>query len=129
MHQHLEETFHTSQKDAPILSGMSGNFQFCACALMDLKCPSTVKGPALSTLLLFTMSDSSKDLKRSLGFCTEDGSFDLDSKIANDKVFKDVHDSALLLKVQEGINKTKDTINEMVMGNTAKDLKAASKMK
>ena len=98
MHQHLEETFHTSQKDAPILSGMSGNFQFCACALMDLKCPSTVKGPALSTLLLFTMSDSSKDLKRSLGFCTEDGSFDLDSKIANDKVFKDMYDLAPLLK-------------------------------
>ena len=86
MHQHLEETFHTSQKDAPILSG---SFQFCARALMDFKCPNTIKGPVLSTLLLFTIRDLGKDLKRSLGFCTEDGSFDLDSKIANDKVFKD----------------------------------------
>ena len=128
MHQYLEETFHTSQKDASILSGMSGNFHFCACALMDFKWPNTVKGPVLSKLLPFTISDFGKDLKGSLGFCKEDGSFDLYSKIANDKVFKDMYDSALLLKVQEGINKTKHTINEMVMGN-AKDLKAASKMK
>ena len=47
MHQHLEETFHTNQKDAPILSGMFGNFHFCACALMDFKCPNTGKGPVL----------------------------------------------------------------------------------
>ena len=83
----------------------------------------------MSKLLPFTISDFGKDLKGSLGFCKEAGSFDLYSKIAYDKVFKDMYDSALLLKVQEGINKTKDTINEMVMGNTAKDLKAASKMK
>ena len=107
---------------------MSGSFQFCVCALMDFKCPNTVKGPVLSTLLPFPISDFGKDFKRSLGFCMEDESFDLDSKIANGKVFKDMYDSALLLKVQEGIDKTEHTINEMVTGN-AKDLKAASKKK
>jgi hypothetical protein len=67
MRQHLQETFHTSQKDAPILSGMSDNFYFCACALMDFKFPNTVKGPVLSTLLPFTISDFGKDLKNVIG--------------------------------------------------------------
>jgi hypothetical protein len=62
-------------------------------------------------------------LRIHLRFCTENGSlFDLDNKIANDMVFKDLYDSALQLTLQEKIDTTKHTINEMIMGN-AKDLK------
>ncbi|MGK3737507.1 MAG: hypothetical protein ACI8RD_003395 [Bacillariaceae sp.] len=94
---------------------------------MEYECPNTIKDPKVRLIESVHMGRSGRNLEKSVGFCTEGESFDLDNKIANDKVFKEIYYSALQLKVQEVIDTTKQTINEMAMGN-AKDLNAASKV-
>jgi hypothetical protein len=117
--------FYTSQKDAPIQSCLYDSFDFCACVLMEYEGPDTIEGlvPVASTMQAFNLGgDLGKNLKKTLGFCTEDGYFDLDNKIDND-----IYDWILKLYLQEEIDTITNTINEMANGN-AKDLKAASKL-